>query len=59
MSEAASRDTLSKSSNESNTTQVLSSLAKEIGRMATALEEMVDYSRATASNTRNTYQAVS
>ena len=47
------------SSEKETTTQILLTLTREIGKMANALEEMLDYSRATANNTKNTYQAVS
>ena len=56
---AKTQDQTIKTTNEPTTNQVLASLSKEIGKMAVALEEMVDYTRATASNTRNTYHAVS
>jgi hypothetical protein len=56
--ELRQKDLIAPAVADNSSTQVLQSLAQELGKMTYAFEEMIDYMRSIATNTKNTFHAV-
>jgi hypothetical protein len=56
--ESKNRTVIAPAVTDNSSTQVLQSLAQELGKMTYAFEEMIDYMRSIATNTKNTFHAV-